>query len=61
MPNLDISFTLTPALVLTAFVFDAGLVMLGIAIVRHMREQRRPVQAETRAPSASPADAVRAG
>jgi multisubunit Na+/H+ antiporter MnhC subunit len=53
MPNLDISFTLTPALVLTAVVFDAGLVMLGIAIVRHMREQRRPAAAETRAPSAS--------
>jgi multisubunit Na+/H+ antiporter MnhC subunit len=43
MPQLDLSFTLTPALVLTALVFDAGLVMLGIAIVRHMREQRRPV------------------
>lgn len=41
MPQLDLTFTLTPALVLTAVVFDAGLVMLGIAIVRHMREQRR--------------------
>ena len=46
MPQLDFSLTLTPALVLTALVFDAGLVMLGIAIVRHLREQRR-------APSAS--------
>jgi len=44
MPHLDLSFTFTPALVLTALVFDAGLVMLGIAIVRHMREQRRPSQ-----------------
>lgn len=44
MPQLDLTFTLTPALVLTALVFDAGLVMLGIAIVRHMREQRRPAQ-----------------
>jgi multisubunit Na+/H+ antiporter MnhC subunit len=48
MPQLDLSFTLTPALVLTALVFDAGLVMLGIAIVRHMREQRRPQVAEPR-------------
>lgn len=48
MPQLDVTFTLTPALVLTALVFDAGLVMLGIAIVRHMREQRRA------APGASP-------
>lgn len=48
MPQLDLTFTLTPALVLTAVVFDAGLVMLGIAIVRHMREQRRA------APGASP-------
>jgi hypothetical protein len=53
MPNLELSFTLTPALVLTAFVFDAGLVMLGIAIVRHMREQRRPAPAETRTSSVS--------
>lgn len=53
IPNLDVSFTFTPALVLTALVFDAGLVMLGIAIVRHMREQRRPAASETRAPSAS--------
>lgn len=51
MPNLDLSFTFTPALVLTAIVFDAGLVMLGIAIVRHMREQRRPTATETRASS----------
>lgn len=52
MPNLDISFNFTPALVLTALVFDAGLVMLGIAIVRHMREQRRPAASpETRASS----------
>lgn len=57
MPQLDFSLTLTPALVLTAVVFDAGLVMLGIAIVRHLREQRRapnasaeqhPVQNPTR-------------
>lgn len=48
MPQLDLSFTLTPALVLTALVFDAGLVMLGIAIVRHMREQRRPQVSESR-------------
>lgn len=48
MPQLDLSFTLTPALVMTALVFDAGLVMLGIAIVRHMREQRRPQSTETR-------------
>lgn len=48
MPQLDLSFTLTPALVLTALVFDAGLVMLGVAIVRHMREQRRPQASETR-------------
>jgi hypothetical protein len=41
MPQLDLSFNLTPALVLIALVFDAGLVMLGIAIVRHLREQRR--------------------
>jgi hypothetical protein len=47
MPNLDVSFTITPALALTALVFDAGLVMLGIAIVRHMREQRRPSAPET--------------
>jgi multisubunit Na+/H+ antiporter MnhC subunit len=47
MPQLDFSFTLTPALVLTALVFDAGLVMLGIAIVRHMREQRRAPSAST--------------
>jgi hypothetical protein len=46
MPQLDLSFTLTPALVMTALVFDAGLVMLGIAIVRHMREQRRPQATE---------------
>lgn len=48
MPQLDLSFTLTPALVMTALVFDVGLVMLGIAIVRHMREQRRPQATETR-------------
>ena len=42
MQQLDFSFSLTPALALTALVFDAGLVMLGIAFVRHMREQRRP-------------------
>ena len=53
MPNLDLSFTLSPALVLTALVFDAGLVMLGIAIVRHMREQRRPSAPEARTSSAS--------
>lgn len=55
MPQLDLSFTFTPALVLTAVVFDAGLVMLGIAIVRHMREQRRPQQhtAPGEVPSAS--------
>lgn len=55
MPQLDLSFTLTPALVLTAVVFDAGLVMLGVAIVRHMREQRRPQQhaAPAEAPAAS--------
>ena len=52
MPNLDISFNFTPALVLIALVFDAGLIMLGIAIVRHMREQRRPAAApESRASS----------
>jgi multisubunit Na+/H+ antiporter MnhC subunit len=55
MPQLDLSFTFTPALVLTAIVFDAGLVMLGIAIMRHMREQRRPQQhaAPAENPSAS--------
>ncbi|HEX6911770.1 MAG TPA: hypothetical protein VF142_15310 [Longimicrobium sp.] len=55
MPQLDFSLTLTPALVLTALVFDAGLVMLGIAIVRHLREQRRApnASAETR-PAQSP-------
>jgi multisubunit Na+/H+ antiporter MnhC subunit len=51
MPNLDLTFTFTPALVLTAIVFDAGLVMLGIAIVRHMRDQRRPGGSESRATS----------
>jgi multisubunit Na+/H+ antiporter MnhC subunit len=51
MPNLDVSFTFTPALVLTAIVFDAGLVMLGIAIVRHMRDQRRPAGSESHASS----------
>lgn len=55
MPQLDLTFTFTPALVLTALVFDAGLVMLGIAIVRHMREQRRPqkTSAQTESSSAS--------
>lgn len=50
MPHLDVSFTLTPALVLTALIFDAGLVMLAVSVVRHMRDQRRPaaVQAESR-------------
>lgn len=57
MPQLDLSFTFTPALVLTALVFDAGLVMLGIAIVRHMREQRRPQQ---HAAPADPSSATRA-
>lgn len=56
MPQLDLSFTLTPALVLTALVFDAGLVMLGIAIVRHMREHRRtaPGAAEKSQPASHP-------
>lgn len=53
MPQLDLTFTFTPALVLTAIVFDAGLVMLGIAIVRHMREQRRPQKHAAPADSAS--------
>lgn len=53
MPNLDLSFTFTPALVLTALVFDAGLVMLGIAIVRHMRDQRRPSASDARPSSVS--------
>lgn len=53
MPQLDLTFTFTPALVLTALVFDAGLVMLGIAIVRHMREQRRPHNANAETPAAS--------
>lgn len=52
MPNLDLSFTITPALLLTALVFDAGLVMLGIAVVRHMREKRRPSAHD--APASSP-------
>lgn len=51
MPQLDLSFTVTPALVLTALVFDAGLIMLGIAIVRHMRAERRPASTEKRAAS----------
>lgn len=50
MQHLDVSFTLTPALVLTALVFDAGLVMLAISAVRHMRSQRvsSSAQADTR-------------
>jgi multisubunit Na+/H+ antiporter MnhC subunit len=56
MPQLDLTFTLTPALVLTAVVFDAGLVMLGIAIVRHMREQRRaaPGTSPEKSPASQP-------
>jgi len=48
MSQLDVSLNLTPALVATALVFDAGLVLLGIAIVRHMR-QRRPSSTNRRA------------
>jgi multisubunit Na+/H+ antiporter MnhC subunit len=48
MPQLDLTFTFTPALVLTAIVFDAGLILLGVAIVRHMREQRRQPAADPR-------------
>lgn len=42
MPDLHLSFTLTPALILIALVFDAALVMLAITVVRHLRDQRRP-------------------
>jgi hypothetical protein len=53
MPDLHVSFTLTPALILIALVFDAGLVMLAITVIRHMRDQRRPV------PAADPRSAPR--
>jgi len=53
MPNLDLSFAFTPALVLTALAFDAGLILLGIVIVRHLRDPRRPPASDAR-PSSVP-------
>ena len=40
MPDLTISFTLTPALVATAVVYDVVLVALGVALVRRLRQHR---------------------
>ena len=40
MPDLTISFTLTPALIATAVVYDMALVALGVALLRRLRESR---------------------
>ena len=40
MPDLTISFTLTPALVATAVVYDVVLVALGVALIRRLRQHR---------------------
>ena len=50
MPDLTISFTLTPALVATALVYDLALVALGVALVRRLRQHRAdtPVTARPR-------------
>jgi|GEM_PF-5880957 len=40
MPDLTISFTLTPALVATAIVYDLALVALGVALLRRLRDSR---------------------
>ncbi|HEX6368811.1 MAG TPA: hypothetical protein VF006_07760 [Longimicrobium sp.] len=40
MPDLTISFTLTPALVATAVVYDVVLVALGVALMRRLRQHR---------------------
>lgn len=53
MPDLHVSFTLTPALVITALVFDAGLIALAISAVRHLRHTRRPAAAEAERARAS--------
>ena len=49
MPDLTISFTLTPALIATAVVYDAVLVALGVALIRRLRQHRAD------APAARPA------
>ena len=37
MPDLPFSFTLTPALIATAVIYDLALIALGIALVRRLR------------------------
>lgn len=42
MSDLTITFTLTPAVVAVAAVFDAALIALGIAVYRRLRAPVRP-------------------
>jgi hypothetical protein len=43
MPDLTITFTLSPAMIGAALVYDAALLWLGLTVYRRLRQgQRRP-------------------